>query len=173
LDLVKISKSVDLLTCKTIASQIQAHGDVSVLTEIRLSVEKCALALNITMSEIQVVTLCEDLVDTYTYDSIEDVRECLKNGRRGLYGFGHNSRNSLNMILIREWMSFHLENKAIEREKVNDKSKMSNKEPLQEVDYAAYQIRKSKEDEEKKEEKQGSEQYNNFKLKYLAKQNKQ
>jgi len=119
------------------------------------------------MSEIQVVTLCEDLVDTYTYDSIEDVRECLKNGRRGVYGFGHNSRNSLNMILIREWMSLYLDKKAIEREKVNKKSKMSNKEPLQEVDYEAYKIRSEKEAKEKKEEKQGSEEFNNFKAKYL------
>jgi len=125
------------------------------------------MALNISMSDNQVLTLCEDLVDTYTYDSIEDVRECLKNGRRGVYGFGHNSRNSFTMILIREWMSLHLEDKAIEREKVNKKSKMSTKEPLQEVDYEAYKIRSEKEAKEKKEEKPGSEEFNKFKAQYL------
>jgi hypothetical protein len=168
LSLERISKPSDLLKCKTIASQIIKVGVEHVLIEIRLSVQKCAMALNISMSDNQVVTLCEDLMDTYTYDSIEDVRECLKDGRQGKYGFGHNSRNSLNMVLITEWMSFHLEKKEIERRKADKNSYTTSKKELPKVDYKAYQIRMEKEDREKHKEKQGSEEYNDFKLKYLS-----
>jgi len=134
-----------------------------------MAVEKCAEQLNISMSQNQASTLSDDLIDVYSHDSVEDITECLKNGRRGEYGFGHNSRNSLNMILIREWMSLHLEKKAIEREKENKKNKIENNEPLEIVDYEAYKIRTKKEDKEKKDKKQGSEEYNNFKHDWLQK----
>lgn len=156
-----------MLIAKPIKIQIAHGNETEVRVTILMSVEKCAEQLNISLSQNQAVTLSDDLIEVYSHDSVEDITECLKNGRRGEYGFGHNSRNSLNMILIREWMSLHLEDKAIEREKVNKKSKMSNKEPLQNVDYEEYKIRSEKEDKEKKEEKQGSEEFNNFKAKYL------
>lgn len=151
--------------------QIKEHGKQNVLTEISISIRTCALALNITLSEIQLVTLCNDVIDVYHHDSIEDVRECLKMGRRGVYGFGHNSRNSLNMILISEWMQKHLEKKAIEREKLHKKN-MITKEPLQNVDYKAYHIRMEQEAKEKKEDNKQDEQYNNFKHNYLNNQKK-
>ena len=169
--LEKTSKPVDLIKCKNISLQVKEHGELAVLTEVRLYVEKCAMALNIQMSQIQVVTLCEDLIDTYSHDSIEDLRECLKSGRTGAYGFGHNSRNSLNMILIREWMAAHLEKKAIEREKHHQKTKIL-KQPIEDIDYEAYKIRAKKEDAEKKEAKRGSEDYQKLRAEYLMNRDK-
>lgn len=147
--------------------QKKEHGDVAVLTEISLSVEMCAMALNISMSNIQLVTLCNDIMESYPHDSIEDVRECFKNARRGMYGFGMNSRNSLNMILVREWMSLHLESKASARYQNHMKSKVD-KQFLEKVDYEAYKIRVKKEDGVKKSESDKDREYNQYKAKFLA-----
>lgn len=89
---------------------------------------------------MQAAVLSKDVLDKYHYDSIEDVREALKKGRRGTYGFGHNSRSSLNMILISEWMEKHLEEKAEAREKMISEIQ-SPTEPLEIVDYEAYKER--------------------------------
>lgn len=82
------------------------------------------------MSNNQVLTLCNDIMDSYPTESIEDVRECLKNGRRGVYGFGMNSRSSLNMILFREWMTNHLEIKAELRTKRHEEKNKKSSEAL-------------------------------------------
>ena len=58
--------------------------------------------------------MTEDLVDKYKYDSIEDIQQALKKGRRGDYGRIY---GKINMIVISEWMEKHLELKidAMER----------------------------------------------------------
>ncbi len=70
-------------------------------------------------------TLSEDLIETYYYDSLEDIRECLKKGRRGEYGFGHHKRGYVTMLLLREWMGKHLDQKAQIREKEIEKQKVN------------------------------------------------
>lgn len=117
LSLIEVSNTGDLLKCKPIMEQIAAHGEGPVKAKVRMAVEKCAIGLNIELSDAQVVVLCEDLIDTYSHDSIEDILECLKKGRRGVYGFGHNRRDTLNMVLIREWMQAHLAEKWEQRER--------------------------------------------------------
>jgi hypothetical protein len=140
LQLVPISKKEDLLKCKPILSQIKEVGKNSVLTHIRVGVEKCAMALGINLTDSQVSTLCQDIIDRYVQDSIEDVIECLKKGRMGFYGFGHNTRASLNMLVISEWMNQHLEGKANLRERELSKYKAKS-DPLDDVDYESYKIR--------------------------------
>ncbi len=120
LPLVQISKPADLLRASSISQVLKTYEVKNVLMEIRLYVEKCANALNIKMNDGQVSTLCEDLMETYKHDSLEDLRECLKAGRRGEYGFGHEQRNSLNMLIVRQWMGKHLEKKSLARENVQE-----------------------------------------------------
>jgi hypothetical protein len=96
--------------------QVKEHGQVNVLTNIRVSVEKCAMGLGISMSTTQVETLCLDILEVYKWDSVEDVQQCLKKARQGKYGFGHHSRSALTMILVGDWMAVHLEEKAMLRE---------------------------------------------------------
>lgn len=117
LSLIEVSNTADLLKCRPIVQQIATYGEGPVKAKVRMAVEKCAIGLNIELSDAQVVVLCEDLIDTYSHDSIEDVLECLKKGRRGVYGFGHNRRDTLNMVLIREWMGQHLSEKWEQRER--------------------------------------------------------
>lgn len=141
-----------------------------VLKLISVALMKCSSSLGIKMSEEAILTLSEDLLDVYLYESIEDVIYCLKKGRQGVYGFGHNSRSSLNMIVIREWMTNVLDEKAQARERVIE-SRKEKESSVYEVDYEAFkkqQIQKKNVksiDEETKE-------FNNYKAKYLAKKNK-
>lgn len=80
----------------------------------------CAAALDIEIDNIKMQLLVEDLVDKYKFDSIEDIQQCLKKGRRGDYGPTY---GKLNMIIISGWMEKHLELKAAARENQNDKAK--------------------------------------------------
>ena len=164
--LATISKASDLLQCINIQNQIKTNGREQVLIEIRLSIEKCIDSLGMKMSDSQVVTLCNDIVDTYYSDSIEDVREAIKKGRRGVYGMGFNSRSTLTMLTVREWMEGHLLEKAIEREKKHQEKKK--KIPDEKViDYQLYMARQRIEAKERNQIKQGSEDYRKFKNKWL------
>ena len=64
--------------------------------------------------------MADDLIDQYKTDSLEDIREALKKGRRGHYG---NNYGKLNMIVISGWMKLHLEEKAKAREAQIQKQK--------------------------------------------------
>lgn len=109
---------VELLKAKPISLQVQEHGEERILMEIRISVEKCATGLNLSVDDEQVAILCEDIMEVYSHDSIEDVQICLKKARQGRYGFGFNKRGVITMELVREWMARHLEEKAQERERI-------------------------------------------------------
>lgn len=87
---------------------------------IAASINKCAEGLGIDLSNYQIQVLTEDLIDVYKWDSIEDIQICLRNGRQGKYGPTY---NKLNMVIIQDWMSKHLEEKAIAREHQYNESK--------------------------------------------------
>lgn len=118
--LIQITKTSDLLKAKPISEQLVKFGRNEVSFQISNSVVKCAIGLNIELSNNQTQILIEDLVDKYKFDSIEDIQQCLKKGRRGDYGPTY---GKLNMIIISGWMEKHLELKAAARENQNDKSK--------------------------------------------------
>lgn len=84
----------------------------------------------------------------------------------GVYGFGHNSRSSLNMVLISEWMEKTLETKIDEREKEHKKMKGSDKDELPNIDYNEYKKRLNAEKEEIKEIDAKERAYREFKFKY-------
>jgi len=83
-----------------------------VLISIRKGVEKCAVGLDIELTDDQMIMLCHDIVEKYEHDSIEDVLLALKHGRQGRYG---NVYGKLNMIVVGDWMEQHLSDKAGER----------------------------------------------------------
>jgi len=129
--------------------QVDAFGKDAVLSQLAMAIDSTKMALNIQMSTPQVAVLAEDLYEVYSLESLEDVLECLRKGRQGKYGFGHNSRYSLNMILIREWMIEQLSIKATEREKRHTLLVNENSEPLEKIDYNAYRIKKMEEKKKK------------------------
>lgn len=131
LPLVQISKPADIFKARPILLQRKESGDETVLIEIRISVERCAMGLGINLSQDQIMVICNDIMEVYSYDSIEDIQQCLKKGRQGKYGFGHNKRDSLTMHLIREWMQKHLEEKAQIRENIIEHRKVeTNSKPI-------------------------------------------
>lgn len=166
----RISNPVDLLKALPIQNQIRNYGEEAVIMNIAPSIEKLAYSLNIKMEKIQLVTLCEDIMECYPYDSIEDVRECLKKARQGEYSFGHHQRGVISMPLIRDWMSIHLEKKAQIRERqIHNAKQTESVEKYQNVDYQAFKKRQAENGKEKK----GDDKYNNFKAKYLASKQKE
>ena len=119
--LVKLThgKTHEILTAKPIFLQIKEHNQIQVLQLVSLWLVKLSDAIGDTLKEnpSRLKDLAQDLIEVYKYDSLEDIRECLKNGRRGVYGFGHNKRGFISMMLLREWMEKHLDKKAELREK--------------------------------------------------------
>ncbi len=118
--MIPITTSTDLLKAKPINEHILKFGRNEVNLEVAKYVNKCIVGLGLTMDNYATQILIEDLVDKYKYDSIEDIQECLKKGRRGEYGTTY---NKLNMIVISEWMAKHLEQKSIAREKQHNERK--------------------------------------------------
>ena len=102
---------------------IKEHGKKAVMEKIMKGIVKCCMQLGIELNPMVTETLAEDIMDVYVLDAIEDVLEALKKGRQGKYGFGYNSRNTLNLIIIREWMTKHLEEKSLVREKLIENKK--------------------------------------------------
>ncbi len=118
--LIPIGKTYDLLKAIPISQQIVKFGRHEVENQVSASIMKCATGLGIQLSGVESKILIEDIIDKYKFDSIEDVQQCLKNGRRGNYGPTY---NKLNMIIISDWMAKHLEEKAIARERKLEKIK--------------------------------------------------
>lgn len=153
-----------------ITDQIAKHGPNEVNLVVAASVNKCLDSLGIEMQNDRIQLLVEDIVDKYQFDSIEDIQICLKNGRQGNYGtnFG-----KLNMIVISEWMSSHLERKASARELSNDKAKhdFKNREEYENAVNVGSKIN-DQEKKDKASKKHDDIEYEEFRAKYLENQNK-
>lgn len=119
--------TLDILKAKPIFLQIKEHNQIQVLQLVSLWLLKLSDAIGDTLKEnpSRLKDLASDLIEVYKYDSLEDLRECLKNGRRGIYGFGHNKRGFISMILLREWMQKYLDKKSEIREKEIENKKVS------------------------------------------------
>lgn len=146
LSLIQVSNNFDLLKARPISRQLKDCGRRPVLTTISVSVNKCLMGLNILMTKNDVALLCEDLVDKYRSDSVEDIQEALKGGRQGTYTFGHEGRHALTMQVISLWMDQHLNKKIDARERqleaLRAKQLESQNAP---VNYPAYIERMEKE----------------------------
>lgn len=169
--MIQIITTTDLLKAKPITEQLLTFGRNEVNMEIAKAVNKCIRGLNIEMDNTSIQILIEDIVDVYKWDSIEDIQVCLKNGRQGKYGKNY---NKLNMIVFSEWMSKHLEQKAIERESQYSKNKHdwdSREDYLESVKLGLDQQKESSDEREYQKNKLMD--YNNFKMKYEAEKGKE
>lgn len=156
LEMIQSTKTSDLVHAKPISVQIaQGHID-RVFQVILKAVSKCDLMLGTNSDSAFLEMMADELMDTYKYDSIEDLIEALKKGRRGFYGKNY---NKFNLVVVSEWMAKHLEEKAIEREKLHENRKKE-EYILPEVDYEAYKKRETK---PKKKKEDG---YEKFKSEY-------
>lgn len=133
--------------------------------------EKCVISLGIKMTNERISLLCEDVLEVYGYESLEDIRECLKKARNGSYSFGHESRNTISMIHIRKWMTEYLEKKVELREKQHNEIKKQSQEKHSEIDYDKYKKR-LKEEKEKKQSRPSAFNQENYKKMLNDYQNK-
>jgi hypothetical protein len=136
--MIPITKTIDLLQCKPMMLQIKDNGKQIVKGKVLGFITKCSIQLGLSFDVSFMDTLAEDLIDRYTYESIEDIAECLKKGRQGFYG---TSYNKLTMIVISDWMQKHLSDKSEAREKYLKATYQTSKEPLAVVDYEKYKER--------------------------------
>lgn len=83
-------------------------------------ISKAAMQTGTELTPDRLELMAEDLIDCYKYDSLEDIAEALKKGRQGRYGKIY---GKINGVILGEWMSKHLEEKANEREKILSKRK--------------------------------------------------
>jgi len=168
--MIQISKTTDLLKAEPIVNHIQKFGRNDVEVEVSKYVTVCAVGLDIPIDNIKLQILVEDLVDKYRHDSIEDIRECLKKGRRGNYGPNY---GKLNMIVISDWMARHLEEKyhALENKLESDKNETDFKGWKTREEYEAA-ARKPTVKSAKDIIKEKEESFNKFKSDYIRKNKK-
>jgi hypothetical protein len=149
--MIQISTPTDLLKAIPIINQLMKFGRDEVQVQISKYVTICAHGLDIPMDNIKLQLLVEDLTDKYKYDSIEDIQQCLKNGRRGDYGPTY---GKFNMIVISEWMNKHLDRKAAARESQMKKQKHDFKDREEYENVVKVGIdRQKKEDDRRKKAK--------------------
>jgi hypothetical protein len=101
---------------------IRESGIEQCKTEIVKYVVKCVDQMGIQTSPSFLETFAEDALEVYPYESLEDIRECLKKGRQGKYGITY---GKFNMIVFTDWMSKHLDDKAKAREDQLKNEKMN------------------------------------------------
>ena len=120
----------DILKARPIMLQVQEHGELNVTNYIKANLLKLSAAIgdHLENDQTRLEMIAEDLMELYYYDSIEDIRECLKKGRQGKYGFGHHKRGYITMLLLREWMTSYLDEKCSIREKQILAAKVEHKE---------------------------------------------
>lgn len=157
LSLIPVTSNIDLLKCKRISQQIKTHSRRQVIDEVCKYLDKCLMGLNIVMTKENQVLLCQDIIQKYSGDSIEDIRECFMHGRQGTYSFEHESRHALTMQVFTLWMNQHLNKKIDARERqielVRSKNEKAGREPIDRNKfYGAYKARRAKEREEETKE---------------------
>jgi hypothetical protein len=173
-------KTHEILRAKPIFLQVQDHSEKQVKQLIATWLLKLSSSIGDMLHNDadRLTTLVEDLMDVYPYDSLEDIRECLKKGRRGDYGFGHHKRGFITMLLLREWMSRHLEEKAIIREKEIERNKVDLKD-VENFDAkrfykegAKFLAAQAEREKQKKHEGFNQRHYQEHKLAYLQSRKK-
>jgi hypothetical protein len=172
--MIQITKTSDLLKCKPIAEVSREVSEEAVKMVIAQSLLKCSAAMNIQMPQPSLEVIAEDIIDKYKFESVEDIIECLKKGRRGDYATDKDSKayGKLNMEVISIWMTKHLDVKYQEREKAIQNEK---KGELEDNFDAAEFYKKGKEyidflkEKEKKSNSFSGSKYDEIKHQYFNK----
>lgn len=144
-----LSSEFDALKKSPLKVSLQTQGDKPVKSLIFASLAKCSEALQIDLSKSQAVTLIEDIIEVYEWDSVEDILQAFKLGRQGVFG---TTFKQLNMIIFREWMAHVLDQKAALREKAKHDQKKAESKPVKEFDRQAYYENYLRVEREKKEQ---------------------
>lgn len=119
----------------TLSKQIKAKSYAVVIVEFIAELQRGLDGFNVktTMTPAQIEMFVEDFLHLYKYESIADIKICLRNARMGQYGAHFNSIDSLRIM---EWFKLYLNQKAEQREKAHNKAKQVQDKPLEVVSGA-------------------------------------
>ena len=120
------SSEVSTLSAKSIATHARENNKDKAIAIIAQSILKTSRLLDARVDDSLAHDLASEWVETHIHESIEDFLIVLKNGRRGAYQV--NRYNKLNLDVLNKWMSFQLDKKAIEREKLHTQQNLIQKE---------------------------------------------
>jgi hypothetical protein len=103
------------LNYPTILNQIKDKGLAHVYAELIAVLTRGLQAFNVKqpMTPTQIELFAEDFLDVYVYESIADLKVCLKHARLGQYGSHY---QSIDNLTLQTWFKLYLDEKAQERE---------------------------------------------------------
>lgn len=142
--LIQRPKKMELLNCMSINMQVKTHGREPVEFIVKSALSKLAISMfgGIDSNKLaQIEILTEDLVDAYSYDSIEDLVEAIRKGRQNKDNKYPNPYNRFNMDLICSWVNTHLGDKADARQEALKQQGQTPNEKYPDIDYAAFKKR--------------------------------
>jgi hypothetical protein len=114
-DLSNATTPKTALNFPTILDQVTSHGLAHVIAELIAVLSRGLQAFNVKqpMTPAQIEMFAEDFLDVYAYESIADLKVCLKHARLGYYGSHYQSIDSLT---LQSWFKKYLDEKAEARE---------------------------------------------------------
>jgi hypothetical protein len=136
------------------------------LATIMDELRRFSIIWDVKMNDERLLMLGDAVFEEWKHESILDVCKAIRDGSNGKYGTTY---RNLDPGVIGEWMVGHLEQKAVEREKVIQNREITN-EPLTGDMKEIYEEYKNRPEDPK--EKKRKEDFNNFKMQYLHERKK-
>lgn len=100
---------------------VSEFGFKEVALRIKKELEKINTLYGYNVNENYYILFVDMIIDTYKFESMDDVVMCLTDGRNGKYGRPFKQLDPATFQF--DWMSKHLEKKAIAREKAHNANK--------------------------------------------------
>ena len=115
IDLSNATTPETALNYPTILNQITEKGLAHVYAELIAVLSRGLQAFNVKqpMTPTQIELFAEDFLDVYQYESIADLKVCLKHARLGQYGSHY---QSIDNLTLQTWFKLYLDEKAQARE---------------------------------------------------------
>ena len=156
------------LTDPHISVLISEYGFKAIAERIIIELKKINLLYGFKTDESYYPLFVEFIIQTYKFESMADIIMCLTNGRNGKYGKPFKQLDPA--TFQKDWMSQHLEQKAIARESKNDKNKHDFKDKTEYTKTVLQGIENLKEIAKSKKKTTDKEaEYQKFKAEYEAK----
>lgn len=153
------------LTAPHISTLISEYGFREIADRIIKELKNINTLYGFSVDENYYPLFVDFIIQTYKFESMQDIVMCLRNGTNGKYGKPFKQLDPA--TFQNDWMSQHLEQKAIERENQHQKNKHDFKTREEYVN--AVQVgseNKKKADKIRESNKDDIIDYNNFKMKY-------
>ncbi len=160
------------LVAPHISTLVSEYGFKSIAERIEKELKNINVLYGFKVDENYYPLFVDFIIQTYKFESINDIVMCLVNGSNGNYGKPFKQLDP--GTFQNEWMSKHLEQKAIEREKQYSRNKHewdTKEDYLKAVKEGAKREKDIKGNEE--DNKKFMQDYNNYKMKYEADKGKE